>query len=172
MAGEARRNQLRHLLEHSKDPISGTELSKLLGVSRQVIVQDIALLRAENLNIFATNRGYLIYHSAEEKKGFQRTIHTQHNTDEIYDELYTIVDFGGKIVNVVIKHALYGEITADLNITTRAEVDQFVKQILERKINPLKELTGDDHYHVIEADSVERLDRIEQALLEKGYLLP
>ena len=37
-----------------------TTLAKEFDVSRQVIVQDVALLRANGKNIFSTNRGYLI----------------------------------------------------------------------------------------------------------------
>lgn len=171
MDGESRRIQLKSLLEQTKKPISGAELSKILGVSRQVIVQDIALLRAESLNIIATSRGYLIYPLTDAKKVCQKTFHTSHKTEEIYDELYTIVDLGGKVLNVVIKHELYGEITVDLIIKSRADADEFVTRIKEKKISPLKELTGGDHYHLVEADSYAILDKIEQALSRKGYLL-
>lgn len=55
MEGEKRREQLIALLKQADIPVSGTDLAKRLGVSRQVIVQDIALLRAVNKNILSTN---------------------------------------------------------------------------------------------------------------------
>ena len=61
MEGKDRRERLIALLQQADTPISGTELAKQLGVSRQVIVQDVALLRAENCEILSTNKGYLLY---------------------------------------------------------------------------------------------------------------
>ena len=58
MAGEERRAKIRERL--GKKPVAAGELARELGVSRQVIVQDVALLRAEGLEIVATNRGYVL----------------------------------------------------------------------------------------------------------------
>lgn len=94
--------------------MSGTELAKELGVSRQVIVQDIALLRAVNKNILSTNKGYVLYDPSEETQKARRTIAVSHSDEQTQDELYTIVDFGGKVLDVVIEHDIYGQITVDL----------------------------------------------------------
>ena len=61
MEGDARRQELLRLISKSQKPISGTELAQTLHVSRQVIVQDVALLRASKYPIFATNRGMSCY---------------------------------------------------------------------------------------------------------------
>ena len=60
MTGVERREKLLSMLAKSKEPIAGAEMAKRLSVSRQVIVQDIALLRAADNNIVSTNRGYVL----------------------------------------------------------------------------------------------------------------
>lgn len=167
---EMRREKIMEILKTSSEAVSGNEFSRRLGVSRQIIVQDIALLKAVNKNILATNKGYILYHVSESVSKCRRSIKTEHKTDEILDELYTIVDFGGKVLDVVVEHEIYGQITVDLIIRNRQDADEFVKQIKEKKTRPLKELTKGVHFHTIEADSEEILDRIEKELEGKGYL--
>jgi transcriptional regulator of NAD metabolism len=169
MDGNERREKLIELLRASKKPITGGELSQLLGVSRQVIVQDIALLRATDIDILSTTKGYLLYQSEESK--YQRIIHVKHSTEDIEDELCTIVDNGGKVLDVHVIHEIYGHIVTELIIRNRNDVYDFVKQVKEKKIVPLKELTAGTHHHTIEADSEETLDKVEEALKEKNYLI-
>jgi transcriptional regulator of NAD metabolism len=169
MEGKERRELLIKLLTESREPISGTELAKKLGVSRQVIVQDIALLRAVNKNILSTTKGYMIYLQEEQK--VNRAFLVKHTTDEIEDELCTIVDNGGKVLNVIVSHDLYGEIAADLIIKNRQDVYDFVKHVKSKNTVPLKELTDGIHLHTVEADSEEILDKIEAALKTKKYLV-
>jgi transcriptional regulator of NAD metabolism len=167
--GNKRREQLVKILNESAEPVSGGELSRLLGVSRQVIVQDIALLRASELNIFSTTKGYLIYRT--DQPHVKRIFMVKHTTEQIEDELCTIVDNGGKILDVQVKHEIYGDIGTALIIRNRQDVYDFVNKVKEKKIVPLKELTDGVHRHTVEADSEAALDRIERILKEKGYLL-
>ncbi len=169
MEGNERREKIIELLKKSKAPISGTELAKRLNVSRQVIVQDIALLRAVNKNILSTTKGYLLYYQEQEK--VNRCFYVKHTTDQIEDELLTIIDHGGTVLDVIVSHEIYGSIEADLLLKTRLDVYDFVNKVKTRKTVPLKELTGDCHYHTVEADSEEILNNIEQSLLRKGYLI-
>jgi hypothetical protein len=169
MEGNTRRENLIKILKSRPDPISGSELAKLLGVSRQVIVQDIALLRASDYNLLSTTKGYLLYQSDNPR--VKRVYRVKHTTEQIEDELCTIVDNGGKILDVLVVHEIYGEIATPLIIRNRNDVYDFVKKVNEKKIVPLKELTAGVHLHTIEADSEETLDRIEKALKEKNYLL-
>lgn len=169
MEGSKRREQLVKLLMEQSEPVSGGELSRLLGVSRQVIVQDIALLRATDINIISTTRGYLVYHTDQPR--LKRVFKVKHTTEQIEDELCTIVDNGGRILDVLVTHEIYGEITTALIIRNRQDVYDFVKKVREHKIVPLKELTDGIHQHTVEADSEAALDRIDKALKEKGYLL-
>lgn len=170
MEGKKRREQLVTLLQQSNVPISGTDLAKRLGVSRQVIVQDIALLRAVNKNILSTNKGYVLYVPEPESGRVKRSFAVSHNKDQIRDELYTIVDYGGKVLDVVVEHDIYGQIMVDLILCNRLDVDEFVERIETSKSRPLKVLTDGEHWHTVEADSEKALDKIEEKLKEKGYL--
>ena len=59
MEKEARLQAIYDMISKSEGPVSGTVLSKKFNVSRQVIVQDIALLKARNVRIYATHKGYV-----------------------------------------------------------------------------------------------------------------
>ena len=169
MDGENRRKTLLELLAAAGEPLSGSARAKRLGVSRQVIVQDIALLRATNRDILSTARGYLLYSPPAAR--CNRCSMVSHTTEQIADELKTIVDLGGKVLDVVITHPIYGTITVNLIISSRKDVQEFVHKINTRQTKPLKELTDDIHYHTVEAESEAILDSIEKALAEKKYLL-
>ncbi len=169
MEGNERREKLIELLNSTKDPISGSELAKRLGVSRQVIVQDIALLRAINKNILSTTKGYILY--VQEKQKARRCFSVRHTTDQIEDELCTIVDYGGKVLDVIVSHPVYGSITTDLIMETRKDVYDFVKKVDSNKTVPLKKLTDDYHFHTVEADNEQILDIIEEQLRKKHYLV-
>lgn len=168
MDGDQRREALIRMLRGTLEPLSGGKLGKVFEVSRQVIVQDIALLRAQGLDIIATARGYVLYRNTEKNK--QRVFLVRHQYDEIGDELNTIVDFGGIVRNVLVEHPIYGEITGNMMLKTRRDVERFVEDILAFETYPLMKLTNGIHMHMIEAISEEVLDEIEQALNKKGYL--
>lgn len=170
MEGDTRREEILRLLSKAQKPVSGTQLAREFAVSRQIIVQDIALLRAVNKNILSTNKGYMLYNPLDSSNRVKRTIAVHHSDEQIRDELYTIVDQGGKILDVVVEHEIYGQITVDLLLKTRGDVDEFVEKIENSSAQPLKALTGGKHFHTVEADTKEELDRIERALEKKGYL--
>ena len=169
MTGEERRREIIRIIRESRDAVSGTGLAGMLHVSRQVIVQDIALLRATNRDILSTARGFLLYNPAGTR--CNRCFMVSHSTQQIADELNTIVDLGGKVLDVIITHPIYGTITVNLIISSRRDVQDFVRKIATKQTKPLKELTDDIHYHTVEAESEEVLDSIEKALAEKKYLL-
>ena len=173
MDARARRDKLLEILNTAKTPVSGTALARKLGVSRQVIVQDIALLRATNRNILSTNKGYMIYGAGESGATCKRVFAVKHTDEQMRDELYTIVDAGAKILDVIIEHDVYGQITADLFINSRRDVDEFMEKILKNKnkVKPLKELTGDLHFHTVEAESEKILDLVETELKNRQYLI-
>lgn len=169
--GDQRREEIIRVLKGSRSPISGAELARRLRVSRQVIVQDVALLRAVNKNILSTNKGYLLFEPEREAKEVRKTICVRHTTEQVLDEFYTIVDFGGKIFDVVVEHELYGQIAVDLIIASRQDAEEFYQKMRNSRIKPLKELTEDIHYHTVAARDAASLERIERALEKKGYLL-
>lgn len=171
MTGEKRRSQILQLLKEQDTPLSGTSLAKHFQVSRQVIVQDIALMRAENHRILSTNKGY-IYRTAEsENTQPKRVFFVKHTNQQVLDEFMTVIELGGKILDVAVEHEIYGQLRVDLLIETKQDANDFADKIQNCKDNPLKMLTDDCHYHTVAAPSKKLLDLIERELREKGYLL-
>lgn len=171
MEGDERRRKILEILYEVRMPVSGTELARRLGVSRQVIVQDIALLRATDKNILSTNKGYILFDVKQGADRKKRTYKVKHKDEDILEELNAIVDLGGRIRDVVVEHGIYGQISADLIINSRADAEAFVKKVEEYKTKPLNNLTHGIHFHTVEADSEEILDRIGKELEKKGYLI-
>lgn len=169
--GETRREEIIRILKQTKHPVSGTELARQVKVSRQVIVQDIALLRASNRNILSTNKGYL-YNQADDRFGICRRIFfVYHDDTQMEDELLLIVDNGGRLKDVVVEHEIYGQITVDLILENRCDVQEFLEKIKSKTARPLSILTNGKHYHTVEADREEILDRIELQLKQRNYLI-
>lgn len=166
MTGTDRRKMLLSMIRETDVPVSGTALGKKTGVSRQVVVQDIALLRTEGYPIISTARGYII----DEPKEVCRLFKVCHTNEQVEDELTTIVDLGGSVVNVMVNHRVYGKLDAPLNIKNRRDVAKFVNDLKTGKSTPLLNVTSGYHFHKISAETEEILDEIEEALREKNYL--
>ncbi|MCR5724094.1 MAG: transcription repressor NadR [Treponema sp.] len=172
LTGEERRNKILSLLRETQSPLSGSALAERLGVSRQVIVTDIALLRASRSDIIATNAGYLLAKSADANSVVQRRIFKVNHTDEqIAEELTAITDLGGSVIDVYIDHKVYGTLSAPMNIRCRRDVQHFLDDLKSGVSTPLKNITHGYHYHTVEAASSEILDEIEEILRAKGFLL-
>lgn len=171
MLGEERRNELLKILKHKKEPITGADLAKIAHVSRQVIVNDMTLLKARNEPILATSQGYLYMMSDVTEKHFERVVACHHSMEQNEDELLTLVDCGVTVKNVIVQHPLYGELTASILVSNRHDVENFVKRVNETNAKNLAELTGGTHLHTLVAPSIEVLDRAERALRDKGYLV-
>jgi transcriptional regulator of NAD metabolism len=170
MTGEERRAKIRIKLQETDTPLSGTALAKFFCVSRQIIVQDIALMRAENYDILSTNKGYLLRSKKAETSHPKRVFYVKHATDQVLEEFKTILDLGGKVLDVAVEHELYGQICIDLMIESEADASEFYKKLLVCRDNPLKVLTDDCHYHTVSAPSEKLLDLIENDLSRKGFL--
>ena len=167
MTGTERRNQIVERIKKNDVPVSGTMLAKEFEVSRQVIVQDIALIRAAGYDIISTHRGYLL----NEPISVNRVFKVQHTDEQTEEELYSIVDLGGTVANVIVNHKVYGQMEAELNINSRKKAKYFIDDIKSGKSSPLKNITSNYHYHKVVADSEETLDMIEETLQEKGFLV-
>lgn len=166
-ADERRKAIVNHLLaEHNA--VSGTALSEQFHVSRQIIVQDIAILKGLGYEILSTHNGYVIQSAPLNERVFK----FWHTTEDTEDELSTIVGLGGTVVDVFVWHKVYGKITAPLNIFSGLQVRQFIEGVRSGKSTELMHITGGYHYHTVRADSAEVLDRIEEALRQKGFLAP
>lgn len=166
MTGEERRKTIIDAIKNADEPLSGSALGRLTGVSRQVVVQDIALLRAQDYSILSTNRGYIL----NDDHKFACVLKMKHDIEQTEDEMNTIVDLGGAIVDVTINHRVYGKITAKLNIHSRRDITKFLKNIQEGISRPLMTVTSGYHFHTVSAASSEILADIETALQKKGYL--
>ena len=168
MTGPERRTAIINQIKTSSAPVPGKALAAQYEVSRQVIVQDIALIRAAGHDIISTNRGYILH----ESHLVERIFKVKHTDDQVEDELYTIVDLGGRVRNVMVNHRVYGSYGSNhSNINSRRNAVEFIDDIRSGKSTPLKNITSDYHYHVVEADSENTLDMIQEALEEKGFLL-
>lgn len=170
MTGTERREAIICKMQEDSAPLSGTKLASMYGVSRQVIVQDIALIRAAGYDVISTNKGYILNTPVEETY-FERVFKVKHTDEQIEDELCSIVDLGGCIINTMINHKVYGHLEAPLNIRSRRNVAEFMKDIHSGKSSPLKNVTSGYHYHAVSADSEETLDMIENMLREKQILV-
>ena len=168
---ENRRTHILQLLKEHGAPLSGTALARMLGVTRQIIVQDIALIRAENHHILSTNKGYLYRTETEKTSQPKRVFYVKHTTDEVLDEFLTVLELGGAVLDVAVEHEIYGQIRADLLIETEQDARDFADRLMRCKDNPLKVLTDDCHYHTISAPAEKLLDLIEESLRKKGFLL-
>ena len=167
MTGTERRTKIVELIQNSEKPLSGTALAKQCDVSRQVIVQDIALIRASGYDIISTNRGYII----QEPLVRERVFKVNHTDEQLEEVLYSIIDLGGTVVNVMVNHRVYGHMEAELRINSRRKVEAFMEDIRSGKSSPLKNITSNYHYHKVAADSEETLDLIEEALRQKHFLV-
>lgn len=166
MTGSKRREIILELMRDADGTLSGTELGTKTGVSRQIVVQDIALLRTEGHPIISTARGYYL----AKPKHSTRLFKVFHTDEQVEDELTTIVDLGGCVIDVMVNHRAYGKVNASLNIKNRRDVQAFVNDLNTGKSTPLLTLTSGYHFHHITAENEEILDDIEAALRRKNYI--
>ena len=169
MDSKQRRNFILTEIKQNTKPLSASLLAKKFQVSRQIIVGDVALLRAAGNQIIATPRGYIL-ENAKESEGIIKTIAVIHTLDKLEDELYTIIDCGGSVIDVIVEHPLYGQLCGKLHLTSRFDVDEFINNVNTFKATPLSYLTNGLHLHTIQCKNEQVFHRIENALKEKGLL--
>ena len=168
MNSNERREKLLEILRSADEPVKGSVLSAKLDVSRQVIVKDIALLRASGIEILATSTGYMILNSL--KREFEIMCKNHKSNEEIFEELKTIVDLGGKAKNVIVKHPTYGILKADLNVATNRDLKKFMEKVSRNEFKQLSTLSQDYHIHTVEVYDVGVLEEIKQELRAKNIL--
>ena len=168
MDAQKRRQYIAHRLDCSETPVSAALLARECAVSRQVIVGDVALLRASGVDIAATPRGYVLPSHAS---GLIRTLATRHRGDQMEEELNAIVDQGCTVIDVIVEHPIYGQLTGPLRLSNRYEVAQFIERCREESVAPLSLLTEGIHLHTIACPSEGAFLRVKEALRELGVLL-
>ena len=168
MTAQERRNAILSHLQRGKSPLSATALAGLLGVSRQVIVGDVALLRAGGAAIEATPRGYQFHPAPGGYTGILACVHR--TAEEMRTELYAVVDQGGTVVDVAVENPLYGELRGNLNLSSRYDVDNFIQQAADTPECLLSRMTGGVHLHTLCCPDEKTFHRIEAALENAGVL--
>ena len=168
MKSEERRKLIIKTLEESHSSISANFFANKFNVTRQIIVADIALLRASGHSISADNKGYKLLTI---NKDLIKKIVVQHSKYEVADEFYAVVDNGGKVLDVIVEHPIYGNISVELNISSRYEADEFIKKLNETNSNPLSLLTQGIHIHTIEVPNNDSFSRIKNKLIELNLLI-
>lgn len=158
MKAEERRKFIQQTLTAQR-PISASALAEQCAVSRQVIVGDIALLRAAGLDIVATPRGYKL----GERSGLLRTVACVHDAGGLEPELLAMVDNGCTVLDVVVEHPLYGQITGQLQLSSRYDVQQFLEK--SKTAAPLSSLTKGVHIHNLRCPSEEAFQRVRERLM-------
>ena len=167
MNAQQRREEIKKILFEKHAPVSASALAELLGVSRQIIVGDIALMRASGLDVLATSRGYLV--SDRQKKHF--TLACNHTAAQTREELYAIVDNGCTVLDVIVEHPIYGQITGVLQLASRYDVDAFLERLSCPGTRPLSSLTEGIHLHTISCPDEQVFTRLKQQLKQAHILL-
>jgi transcriptional regulator of NAD metabolism len=168
--GKERRTVLLEKLKTAQEPLTGTWLAKALGVSRQVIVSDFAILRAAGHIIYATSQGYVLP-PTESSHSIKATLACKHGRDDVEEELSIIIDNGGRVLDVIVEHSLYGELKANLMLASRREIGDFLHRLEEGKAEQLASITGGVHLHTIEVPNEGVLSKIKEELKSKGILI-
>ncbi|MBU3109716.1 transcription repressor NadR [Clostridium gasigenes] len=163
-----RRESIVKLLRKNNKAIKGIDLANRFGVTRQIIVKDIAILRAEGSNIIATPEGYIYNIDINRVKSI---IAVNHSIDNMIEELQVVVKYGGIIENVIVEHPLYGEIIGNMMIKNLNDLNKFEESFKNIDAKPLSELTNGIHLHTISADTEEDIEAIKKELEETGFAL-
>lgn len=171
LAGEERRRTLLELIEQSKEPITGSELARHVSVSRQVIVQDLSLLKAKGYQIVATPRGYVYLSGESVASAYTRKVVCRHEAKDMETEMNAIVDEGVMIRDVIIDHPVYGSITGQLMVKSRRDVRAFLERVEINQAALLSHLTGGLHIHTLEAESEDAIHAAIAELERLGILV-
>ncbi len=169
MKAQARREEILSLISNSEKPITANTLRERFDVSRQVIVQDIAILRANGYNVISTNKGYVLGGGAPIRA--ERVFKCRHTFEELIDEGVIITSLGGRIEDIFVNHRVYGRITARLDLSNRMHVEELYRSLFSGASRPLMSVTNGYHYHTVTAESEDILLEIESALKNAGFLI-
>ena len=167
MKSAERRREIVRLLGNTETPVPANVLKEKFGVSRQVIVQDIAILRANGHGVISTSRGYVLNLKTRSSRVFK----CRHSLDELIEEGEIIISAGGIIEDISVSHRLYGKISADISLCNRLQVEELYRSLVSGASKPLMSVTDGYHYHAVTADSEKTLDEIENKLRERGFLI-
>lgn len=163
-----RRERIKSLLIDNLKPIKGSELARIFGVTRQIIVRDIAILRANGNEIIATPDGYLV---ARKDERVRNVIAVKHNHSRLNEELSIIIKYGGMVEDIIVEHSLYGEIKGMLMINNLNDLERFISEYEKSNAKLLSILTDGVHLHTISTSTEENMNSIISTLREKNFLV-
>lgn len=169
MIANKRREAIVELLLKEKAPIKGVDLATKFNVTRQIIVKDIAILRAKGNNILATPDGYMF--NDDNGSRVRSIIAVNHSKTEMIKELEIVIKYGGIIEDVIVEHPIYGEIKGLLMIKNLNDLNRFRESFELSESAPLSSLTNGVHLHTVSADTKENMELIKKELKEKGLTL-
>lgn len=169
MNSQGRRKEIMRLLEETDGYITAQKMADKFGVTRQVIVSDIGVLRAGGSKIVAAKSGYCIDRADDGM--ITESIVCRHTAADTLKEFYIVLECGGVICNVIIEHPIYGQLGADLNIRSRSDADAFVLKAKASKASQLSELTDGLHIHTVKLPSQEAYEQLRERLSEEGILV-
>lgn len=165
-----RRDKILDILKDRRQKVTGTELARILGVSRQIIVQDIALLRVEGNPVLATPQGYMLVLSSRPYSA-QAVLAVKHTPSQTEEELSLLVSLGLTVVDVIVDHPIYGELRGNLMLQSQADVDRFMAHLGSKRTTLLSILTDGVHLHTVEFEKVSDFARAQAGLAQRGFLL-
>ena len=163
-----RRERILEYLRKSDRPLPAAALAQRLSVSRQIIVGDVALLRAAGEAVTATPRGYVL---ERPRLGIVRTVACLHPSEDMERELTLMVDQGCTVENVIVEHPVYGQLTGPLMLTSRYDISEFIRKVEQNAARPLSALTDGVHLHTLRCPDQATLDRTVAALERGGFLV-
>ncbi len=165
---DVRREKILDILRERKEPISASALAQEFSVSRQIVVGDIAILRAAGEDIAATPRGYLLQNGSPDEEIYR--VACIHDMDRMEEELNLCVDYGCSVLDVIVEHPVYGQLTGELQISSRYDASLFIEKAKREGAHALSELTDGVHLHTLRCPSREAFERVCSALREAGFL--
>ena len=168
MRAEERRQAILNTLNNAGHPVSATALARQFSVSRQIVVGDVALLRAAGANISATPRGYVVLREAG---GLVRQVACQHDAAGMEAELNAMVDQGCTVLDVIVEHPIYGQLTGPLQLSSRYDVTQFIVRCAQADAKPLSDLTEGIHLHTLSCPDEPAFQRVREALRNMDVLV-
>ena len=168
MNAAERRGRILEYLRSSDGPLAAAALAQKLSVSRQIIVGDVALLRAGGEEVTATPRGYVL---DGPRPGIVRTVACVHSGADMERELTLVVDQGCTVENVIVEHPVYGQITGPLELSSRYDVSEFIRKVEECGAQPLSALTDGVHLHTLRCPAEDAFRRARAARDQAGFLV-
>lgn len=167
MTAAERRQSILSALTEARQPLSATALAGELSVSRQIIVGDVALLRASGSDIIATPRGYVLNRAA----GKCFTVVCRHSSQDMERELNLMVDHGCTVEDVSVEHSVYGQLTGRLELASRYDVSEFIRRVSESDARPLAMLTDGIHLHTLRCPDETAYSALLDTLRREGFLV-